>query len=231
VPAAPAASRAKWVERTRVSSPRGPPESPGIPARNGFNGLFRALPGDRAFLSPSSREWGWSAPGRADFASARLDAGVEASGPHDFAVRSNIVRQRSADRSQAHANPPCHHLRARRCRVHRIPPRVRDDRDTPLEWGGTATDMEVIWPGCEPEYFCKGDWTAQISRRSGTFNSRLGAALVNGFRVQCLAAPVQLSALSCLDGAPCQGCLAVLRTSRVRSCLRPVCAGVETRWP
>src|SRR5260370_19271063 len=31
----------------------GPPEQPGIPARNGFNGLFRALPGDRAFLSPS----------------------------------------------------------------------------------------------------------------------------------------------------------------------------------
>src|SRR3954471_22231126 len=25
--------------------------------------------------------------------------------------------------------------RARRCRVHRIPPRVRDDRDTPLVWG------------------------------------------------------------------------------------------------
>jgi hypothetical protein len=31
-------------------------------------------------------------------------------------------------------NPPCNHLRARRCRVHRIPSRVRDDRDTPL-WG------------------------------------------------------------------------------------------------
>ena len=29
------------------------PGSPGIPARNGFNGLFRALPGDRAFLPPS----------------------------------------------------------------------------------------------------------------------------------------------------------------------------------
>jgi hypothetical protein len=29
------------------------PESPGIPARNGFNGFFRALPGDRACLSPS----------------------------------------------------------------------------------------------------------------------------------------------------------------------------------
>jgi hypothetical protein len=31
----------------------GPPESPGIPARNGFNGFLRALPGDRALLSPS----------------------------------------------------------------------------------------------------------------------------------------------------------------------------------
>ena len=28
--------------------------TPGIPARNGFNGFLRALPGDRAFLSPSS---------------------------------------------------------------------------------------------------------------------------------------------------------------------------------
>ena len=28
-------------------------KSPGIPARNGFNGFLRALPGDRAFLSPS----------------------------------------------------------------------------------------------------------------------------------------------------------------------------------
>src|SRR3979409_1181945 len=36
-----------------------------------------------------------SAPGRADFASAKLDASVGASGPHDFAVRSNIVRQRA----------------------------------------------------------------------------------------------------------------------------------------
>src|SRR5258708_6922459 len=38
------------VERTRVTST---PESPGIPARNGFNGFLRALPGDRALLPPS----------------------------------------------------------------------------------------------------------------------------------------------------------------------------------
>jgi hypothetical protein len=39
------------VERTRVTTST--PESPGIPARNGFNGFLRALPGDRALLPPS----------------------------------------------------------------------------------------------------------------------------------------------------------------------------------
>jgi hypothetical protein len=42
------------VERTRATTST--PESPGIPARNGFNGFLRALPGDRAFLSPSSAD-------------------------------------------------------------------------------------------------------------------------------------------------------------------------------
>ena len=50
--------------------------------------------------------------------SAKLDASVEASGPHDFSVRKQNALVRSA------------------ARVHRIQPRVRDDRDTPLEWGG-----------------------------------------------------------------------------------------------
>jgi hypothetical protein len=52
VPAAPAASRAKQKAHEQVTT--GPPETPGIPARNGFNGLFRALPGDEFVLSPSS---------------------------------------------------------------------------------------------------------------------------------------------------------------------------------
>src|ERR1700733_12370554 len=47
---APAASRAE--KSTRVSH-YGYAETPGIPARNGFNGFLRALPGDRALLSPS----------------------------------------------------------------------------------------------------------------------------------------------------------------------------------
>jgi hypothetical protein len=49
----------------------------------------------------------------------RLDASTEASGPHGFAVRIYAARQR-------------------RIRVHRIPARVRDDRETPLSSGGTA---------------------------------------------------------------------------------------------
>jgi hypothetical protein len=75
VPVAPAAACAV-VESTRVSH-HGRTGTPGIPARNGFNSLFRALPGDRAFLSPSL----------VDVVFRQLDAGVEASGPHDFAVR------------------------------------------------------------------------------------------------------------------------------------------------
>ena len=44
---------------------------------------------------------------------ANLNASVGASGPYDFAVRLRAIRQR-------------------RISVHRIPPRVRDDRDTPF---------------------------------------------------------------------------------------------------
>jgi hypothetical protein len=82
-------------------------------------------------------------PGRADFTSARLDAGVEASGPHDFAVRSKHLSS-AIDRSRAETRPAIT-SRAKRCRVHRIPPRVRDDRDTPLCGDETAGVLEVIW--------------------------------------------------------------------------------------
>jgi hypothetical protein len=109
-------SRACSVGSTRVSH-HGYAETPGIPARNGFNGFLRALPGDRALLSPSSLR---------SLLLKNLNASVEASGPHDFAVRVSAIRQR-------------------RIRVHRIPPRVRDDRDTPLLWDETAKSIQLIW--------------------------------------------------------------------------------------
>ena len=52
VPVAPAASRALCIGRTHTSNNEYT-ETPGIPARNGFNGFLRALPGDHACLSPS----------------------------------------------------------------------------------------------------------------------------------------------------------------------------------
>src|SRR6202140_4921023 len=117
------------VQDAHECSQRSHRETPGIPARNGFNGFLRALPGDRAFLSPSP------ALLLADLtpASRRQDHTTSPSASAPF------------------VNP--------RCRVHRIPPRVRDDRDTPLEWGGTAGDIEVIWVRREQKYFCKRDWT------------------------------------------------------------------------
>jgi hypothetical protein len=66
-------------------------------------GLWRALLGDRAVLPPSF----------AKVAFHKLDASVEASGPHVFTVRFGAARQEHRH-------------------VHRIPPRVRDDREPPL---------------------------------------------------------------------------------------------------
>ena len=43
--------------------------------------------------------------------------------------------------------------------VHRIPPRGRDDRVSPLQWGGTAADIEVICLFGKPEYIFKEGWT------------------------------------------------------------------------
>jgi len=77
----------------------------------------------------------------------KLDTSIEASGPHDFAVRLSAARQE--------------HIR-----VHRIPPRVRDDREPPLKWDGTAVDKHVIWVGREEEiFFRRGLDRPQITPR------------------------------------------------------------------
>jgi hypothetical protein len=60
---------------------------------------------------------------REKFSSRELDTSTEVSGPHAFAVRFSVVRQR--------------HIH-----VHRIPPRVRDDREPPLMWDETALDID-----------------------------------------------------------------------------------------
>jgi hypothetical protein len=122
------------VERTRVTTST--PGSPGIPARNGFNGFLRALPGDRLFCHRRQRTNVLSAPGRADKTSANL---TPASGRQDHTTSpyaAIVSRPRAVDRSRIQRTRPAIPSRAKRCRVHRIPPRVRDDRDTPLQRGG-----------------------------------------------------------------------------------------------
>jgi hypothetical protein len=90
------------------------PGSPGIPRAMVYD-LYRALPGDRALLSPSP----------VGIASRQLDASVEASEPHDFAVRFSAVRQQ--------------HIR-----VHRIP----------CPTSVTIAKRPSVWDGMESRYSC-----------------------------------------------------------------------------
>jgi hypothetical protein len=100
VPVAPAASRVE--KNTRVDH-HGYTGSPGIPARNGFNGFLRALPGDRACLSPSFAD--------------RSTTLTPASGRQDHTTSPSASKR---FRQRRRLRPP-----------HPVP-NVRDDRDTPL---------------------------------------------------------------------------------------------------
>ena len=71
------------VQNAHEYSQRSHRKSPGIPARNGFNGFLRDLPGDRLFCHR-----------RLQRLHCKLDTSVEASGPHDFSVRISAVRQK-----------------------------------------------------------------------------------------------------------------------------------------
>src|SRR6202158_5711818 len=87
----------------------------------------------------------------------RLDAGVEASGPHDFAVH---LKRRSS----------CSAIS-----VHRIPPRVRDDRASAPLWDGTVSDILLIWVRRKQKYFCKWGWTVNsliCPSRLGKYSQR-----------------------------------------------------------
>jgi hypothetical protein len=129
MPNAPAASCGKNNHTSVVTT--GPPEIPGAPARNGFNGFLRALPGDRLVVTVACGSRFCLRPvGPTNI--RQLDASAGASGPHDFAVRSNISRL-CAVRSLTSRNPPCDQLQ--RPTLPRPPhpaPYVRDDRETPL---------------------------------------------------------------------------------------------------
>src|SRR5205814_8536839 len=79
---------------------------------------------------------------RQQVTTCQLDASVEASGPHDFAVRVSTFRQACFS-------------------VHRIPyPTSVTIAKRPFEWDGMAGVLDLIWANREAEYFCKRGWTA-----------------------------------------------------------------------
>ena len=81
-------SRVQNGKRKRTRAYRFSGGNPTFPAQ-WFYGLLRDLPGDQDLFVTVAPRMMAEPPGWAGFASARLDANHEASGPHDFAVRSN----------------------------------------------------------------------------------------------------------------------------------------------
>src|SRR6266404_7129113 len=139
------------VERTRVTTST--PERPAFPHAMVLTVSFVLSPVTGLFCHRRLRIKVLSAPGRADLPSANL---TPASGRQDHTTSpyaaTSFVRS-LGDRSQASSTCPAIPSRAKRCRVHRIPPRVRDDHDTPLWWGGMRKILDLIWGAWERKYF------------------------------------------------------------------------------
>src|SRR6266567_7041995 len=78
-------------------------------------------------------------------------------GPHGFAVRNNVVRPaRGLLAHEFSKEPPCDHLARRRCRVHRILSRVRDDRQRPSCRERTGRAGSADLPDGLSEIFLRG---------------------------------------------------------------------------
>ena len=93
----------------------------------------RSSRGPLAVLTPSVRDTAPRSPVGLRATSANLDADHGAPEPHDFSVRDTAARLARRDRSRVAR--PAITSRTRQRRVHHSPPRVRDDRDTPLSVG------------------------------------------------------------------------------------------------
>jgi hypothetical protein len=150
VPAAPAAPCA-MVEVAHERRHHRFTGTPGIPARNGFNGLFRALPGDEFVLSPSSanERHAQARSGRHAFANLTPATGARTTRLHRPQPPVFAKRLRRALAPFVHAPVDCSRALARPAIPSRDDaaastashPNVRDDRDTPLVGDETAEDM------------------------------------------------------------------------------------------
>jgi hypothetical protein len=107
--------------------------------RNGFNGLFRALPGDRAFLPPSFSQ---------DFSRQNL---TPASGRQDHTALPYAEN----------VNRPARYAHLTLPRPSHPAPNVRDDRAyAPLIKAGRPDSVPLICPTAQAKYFSQEGWTA-----------------------------------------------------------------------
>jgi hypothetical protein len=158
------------VERTRVTTST--PESPGIPARNGFNAYVVLSSVTGLFCHRRQRiKFCLSPVGPTQL--RELDASVGASGPHDFAVRCNISRPRAVDRSQVFRPALRSHRAQNAAASTATHPAFVTIMIRPSCGVGWREFVEMICPTGEAKYFCKGDWTTQI--RLICFNKFAGA--------------------------------------------------------
>jgi hypothetical protein len=92
--------------------------------RNGFNGFLRALPGEPGFF-------------------ATIACGIVAANLTPASGRQNHTTSPSA----------CRAFVCRATSVHRIPPRVHDDREPPLCGAGRGGLLKVICPSAQAHFF------------------------------------------------------------------------------
>jgi hypothetical protein len=100
------------------------------------------------------RKAGLSKPGRARKPSANLTPASRRQDHTTWPYAASSFVSALDDRSRE--TRPALHPHAQRCRVHRIPSRVRDDRDTPLVWDETAVHIALILISENQNIFCYG---------------------------------------------------------------------------
>jgi hypothetical protein len=148
------------VERTRVTTST--PESPGIPARNGFTAYVGLSPVTGLFCHRHLADIVLSKPGWADRTPQNL---TPASGRQDHTIlpsANSISRQHAGDRSRVFRLALQSHRAQNAAASTAAHPAFVTIMIRPSCGVGWREFVEMICPTGEVKYFCKEDWTAQI---------------------------------------------------------------------
>src|SRR6266700_16531 len=130
---------------------------PAFPHANGFNSLWRTLPGDEFVLPPSPAN-GWPARPVGLLTFADL---TPATGARTTRFCRTLQRRSSSRAWTAHeVRSPCHPVaRATLPRPPHPAPNVRDDSRSAPHAGRDARTINVIWVNREAIYFSREGWT------------------------------------------------------------------------